>query len=278
MKRNPASNAQRPADHLSILKRSAFTLIELLIVIAIIGILASMLLPALAKAKQKALGMSCMSNSRQLALAWQSYALDNQDRVVLNPDVHVASSSPGWAPGSLDWLLSPDNTNTVALSQSRSLLWPHTGQSIEIYRCPADRFLSPLQRKAGWNSRVRSYSMNAGLGNLWDDPWVPKPTRTMAAIINPAPCDRWVFVDEHADTVNDGYFALAPFFDSWIDLPASYHNGACGFAFADGHSAIKKWRSRSTVRTVQFKDPDPRPILIPKNERADIEWMSAGTF
>src|SRR4051812_40374854 len=116
---HPRTNAQSRKNF------SAFTLIELLVVIAIIAIFASLLLPALAKAKQKALGISCMNNSKQLALAWIAYAEENNDRIALNP-WDQSGVGPGWVRGVLDWSLSSDNTNLLTLTDSRSLLSRYT--------------------------------------------------------------------------------------------------------------------------------------------------------
>lgn len=258
-------NPKRP-DQTSSRGRAAFTLIELLVVIAIIAILAALLLPALGKAKSKAQGIMCMNNTRQLMLGWLLYADENQDRMV---------SNPGWVTGIMTWGPESDNTNTAKLLDPQQSLIATYVRSVGVFKCPADIFMSP--RNPG--RRVRSLSMNAALGG---NPVLANQlpgreyfaAKKLSDLSTPGPSLTWVTLDEHPDSINDGTFhvisGLTPATARWRDLPASYHNGACNFSFADGHSEIKKWLDATTVQPVQFKDFEGLRVRA----SPDYDWIN----
>ncbi len=263
----------------------AFTLIELLVVIAIIAILAAMLLPALSRAKVRAQGIQCMNNTRQLMLAWQMYNTDNNDRIIMS--FHGGSTltyanndryAP-WVTGWLDWSVSQDNTNVLYLIDERySKLARYFANNKNIFRCPADVYVSPPQRSRGWTARVRSVAGNIGIGagNAMTGPWdgIYKHIKKVGEFIHPGPAETWVYLDEHPCSINDaGFFNPMP--GQWIDQPATYHNGAAGVAFADGHSEIHKWvASLKNPRAQRVDTNRTSPDAPAAVGDRDIHWMS----
>ena len=260
--------------HQRLRSNRAFTLIELLVVIAIIAILAGMLLPSLAKAKSKAQGILCMSNTKQLGLATLMYTGDNREIFPPNANGGTKDTNASWVAGWVNWNSNnADNTNTLFLVNAK--IGPYT-KSPGIYRCPADNH--PVKNGTSTRPRVRSVAMNGfiegfaygntSVGSTWYSGWQNFNKTTDITGIGPS--DLWLMNDEHPDSINDGWEITNPTdFNSFVDLPASYHNGAAGFNFTDGHSEIKRWVESST--SVKVKYSQYNGFSAPKSR--DITWM-----
>src|SRR5438094_7668363 len=229
------------------MKKSGFTLIELLVVIAIIAILAALLLPALSKSKAKAQSIGCVNNVKQLTAAWFLYSDDENDRFVNNHGRdETRLKRQTWANNVQDWANSDDNTNLTLLSEAK--LGGYLGKSTGVFKCPADKSV------AASGPRIRSMSMNSLVGDPGELTNRYNPAYVQffksAELINSSQI--FVFLDEHPDTINDGFFMNRLDELTWGNLPASYHNGATSFSFADRHTATHRRRvtgPSGTVRT-----------------------------
>jgi prepilin-type N-terminal cleavage/methylation domain-containing protein/prepilin-type processing-associated H-X9-DG protein len=268
-------------------RRHGFTLIELLVVIAIIAILAAMLLPSLAKAKTKAQGIGCLNNNKQLLLAWHLYAGDFNDACANNftiPDTEQAITSKrfnNWVNNIMTWGTTGIHAQSVTNAEwvLNGVLAKYTGGALGVYKCPADIYLAPAQRKAGFKQRLRSNSMNAFFGrsdNLatsangrsWAFSGAYRQFLRTSDV--PQPAMTYLTLDEHPDSINDAFFVTDPAVNNWQDRPASYHNGACGFSFVDGHAEVKKWLSAASKYPVKFDYGAPKPF--DSAGKKDMAW------
>jgi len=286
--------------------RRGFTLIELLVVIAIIAILAAMLLPGLAKAKQQAQGTLCIANLKQLTLGWIMYAGDNRGYLPKNGDEGNQPTTPNqpnvdpqWCPGEMQ-----GSTPGLATSQGpppipgeqTNIFWIQHGQiypyigSPGPYRCPADRSTAmggnayPLGGKG--NPRVRSMSMNAWIGpypsaisgNLGAAAKSYRVYQKDGDVAKPGSANLWVLMDENPYSINDGWMEEnpsgttqdPPIATSWTDIPAGYHNNACGIGFADSHAQIRKWTDQNMLRAKDYGAPGQKPYT-------DLLWILSKT-
>jgi prepilin-type N-terminal cleavage/methylation domain-containing protein len=226
--------------------RRAFTLIEVLVVIAIIAILAAMLLPALDKAKARGRQIACINHLKQLAMCWQMYAADNNSRLVEN--LPAAQSTNSWVTGSMR--VASEATNTATLRQGK--LFPYASHTA-IYRCPGD----PAQTNG--RSHVRSYAMNSWMGSRQMENYsyrsggyrtFVRDSETTAA----GPAALWVMIDQHEDSIDDGWF-LVTMDDSrpFADFPSTRHQRGYALNFADGHAEV--YRLQDTIANPGRTDP-----------------------
>jgi prepilin-type N-terminal cleavage/methylation domain-containing protein/prepilin-type processing-associated H-X9-DG protein len=268
-----------------------FTLIELLVVIAIIAILAALLLPTLARSKQKARGLQCMSNHRQLTIAWKMYTDDNRDMLLYasRHPLYPQMDQYAWVLGDLDFDPANPSNWDPEVDIKKSPIWPYCGKSTAIWKCPADE--SALLVGGERKPRVRSMSMNLWVGGFagYDggisggDYWTYggslwKVYLKMSDFTSPGPSGIFLLMDLREDSIDWGNFATDmrgwpddPSQTGFYDLPASYHNKAGGLSFVDGHAEIKRWKDEDTMPPL-VRDGNVRDVFRdPFNQ--DIIWL-----
>jgi prepilin-type N-terminal cleavage/methylation domain-containing protein/prepilin-type processing-associated H-X9-DG protein len=258
---------------------AGFTLVELMVVVAMVGLLASTLAPSMARTKPNSASFQCQNNLRQLAFAWKMYADDNNANLVYNRDGGNAGKAPGdraWAGGWLDFSSSTDNTNTALLIDHNKYPYgAYFGPYIKtplVFKCPADKSTAPMP--GGPKPRVRSVSMNNLVGTdsrIWTTPSRYSLCTNFDQIKSPA--NMFVMLDEHEQSINDGWFGTDP--DNryqLIDYPASRHNNAGSFSFADGHAEIHHWKDPRTMPVVQ----SGQILIININMPGDVDvlWLA----
>ncbi|HUL51574.1 MAG TPA: prepilin-type cleavage/methylation domain-containing protein [Candidatus Nitrosotalea sp.] len=267
-----------------------FTLTELLVVIAALALMAVTILPALARTRPDSQVFQCLSNHKRLMQAWSVYAADYADHVPNNftiPETESAITTgrlDNWVNNIMTWDTAGIEGQSVTNNYwvTNGVFGRYTGSDVEIYRCPADSYLSPAQRSAGWTQRNRSISMNALFGLSDHTPnsangrsWYNSAYRQFLKTTDvPSPTGTWVLIEEHADSINEGFFIVDINATSWGDLPASYHNGACTFSFADGHAEEHPWLSQTSKYSVKYS-------YLPRHFDAlgkqDFQWYKART-
>lgn len=281
-----------------------FTLVELLVVIAVIGILAALLLPVLSKSKGKAQGVYCLNNGKQLMSAITMYTGDYHDFFPPNPD--DANTIPGhnWCSGDAGVGRRQEFNPDVLKDPTRSLVAPYLAGNVSVFHCPGD-IRQGLYQGADVKlmgktvPAARTFSMSQAVGTIcpafdkvkgqhagaptlavngpWlnseqnhrrDQPWFTYGK--MSTIRAPGPAMLWVLVDEDLNNLNDAAFAFGMEKAGWLDVPGTWHNGGCGFAFADGHSESHRWKSPSPKK-------GHRAPVTSQQDFQDWSWMRERT-
>ena len=272
---------------------TAFTRIELIVVVATLFMLVVVSVARLGRAGVENAAATCLDNHRALAAAWTGYANDHAGLLVNNLSVPETESTItaktylNWANDVMSWAttgLDAQTTTNLALV-STSPLFPYLQSNLFAFKCPADSYLSAAQLQAGWQLRIRSYSMNGFMGQqaahndlaikTGKSVYVPTFRQFLQLDSIPEPGGTFVFLDEHPDSINEGLF-LNDLSNStmWFDQPASHHEGGCSFSFADGHVELHQWASDTTKIPVRYSYTR---VSIPSTQRVDYNWVTART-
>jgi len=259
----------------------AFTLIELLVVIAIIAILAALLLPTLAKAKDQARRIQCVNNEKQMILAWQMYSGDSRERLVLNGGQNLGLAQPYL------WIYGGNHGDPQTLLNSQYLVGANYAlfapylRAVEIYKCPADRSLWPVGGIKVFE--LRSYAMNCYMGTPAANVEPPlslnsayKIYLTTSELVVNSPANRFVFIDVNPASICTPGFGVNMTSDVFVHYPSTLHRGLGVVAFADSHVESHKWKDARTR-----KDLPGGAQYIPHNDASpnnpDLTWIREQT-
>ena len=264
----------------------AFTRLDLIAIVSSGLAFAFCGFPALGNSRVAGAATTCLNNHRQIIMASQTYATDNRGVLVQNyhgaqAQGGAAANSPAaapWACGWEDWGTGPDNTNYLFLrNQKYAKLSPYILSERNVHKCPSDTYLSAGQLQRGWPQRVRSVSMNAGVGdgNAPQGPWYTSYTQVkkISAFAYPGPSEVMVTIDEHPDSINDPLL-FPPQPTGWVDVPATYHQLGAAMSFADGHAALHVWSGSLRESVVRVTS-----LLAPRAQKGDpdINWVNYHT-
>jgi prepilin-type processing-associated H-X9-DG protein len=264
--------------------QKAFTLVELVVIVAVVGVIGLLLAPVLASARLDSRAVLCANNQRQVTMAWNMYVGQGGGLFPPNIDSDPGFSSRSWVNGILDYNGSTDDTNTYCLTGINACLSRYI-KNAAVYKCPADQ--SRQFGKTGL-PRNRSISMNAAIGpndmgtTGNQGQWLPqgagyKVYIRMADVVQPSPANLWLLTEEDPDSINGGSFAVemptSPQNGQWIDFPAKYHEKSCNFAFVDGHVLLHKWVAPYSIPDIAYG----RPSTSPMTNFTDLQWVARRT-